>query len=61
MERFEHHIESYLNGNLGTFKEWYILLTPANKDEFVVYVSNSETLQDDDKIRIFRFLLRSLA
>ena len=60
LERFEHHTTSFINGNLGTFKEWYILLNDCNKDEFIVYVSNTESLTSDEKIRIYRFLLRSL-
>ena len=57
---FNPHIQSYLNGNLSTFKEWYLLLSDCDKDDFIIFVSNHQELTDDDKFRLFRFLLRSL-
>jgi len=60
MERFENYIKYYLLGSLGQFKEWYLMLDAGDKDDFLIFASNSDLLDSDNKIAMFRFLLRSL-
>ena len=53
MPKFESMIKNYLLGSLGNFKECYLLLNPADKDDFLIYASNSELLDADNKLSMY--------